>query len=130
MKNKYGRGSGNPHPADIHAGQQLRKRREECGLSQEQVAAKLHRSFQQIQKYENGTNRIAVSTLCQLAQFLEVDFNYFVEGFKLNASSKKKHLDPPPVSWINAYQSLVPWQRQAAMAFIRTLKTLPKDQPD
>jgi transcriptional regulator with XRE-family HTH domain len=60
----------NPHPADIHTGQKIRIARHAAGLSQEALAKKLGIAFQQVQKYEKGTNRVAVSRLAEIARIL------------------------------------------------------------
>lgn len=73
---------GKPAEADIYAGKRLRHRRCLIGLSQQQVAKALGLTFQQIQKYECGTNRMATSRLLQLTQVLNVRFEYFIEGFE------------------------------------------------
>jgi transcriptional regulator with XRE-family HTH domain len=61
-------------------GERIRARRAELGLRQEQLAAALGLSYQQIQKYENGSNRITVSRLLALAERLEVPVTYFFAG--------------------------------------------------
>jgi transcriptional regulator with XRE-family HTH domain len=61
-------------------GSRLRLRRLQNGLSQAQLGAAVGVSFQQIQKYENGTNRISMNRLLQMASILEVPLNWFIEG--------------------------------------------------
>ena len=65
---------------DCNVGRQLRFRRVELGFSQTVVADALGIKFQQIQKYEKGTNRVSASRLWDLADFLKVDIGYFFEG--------------------------------------------------
>ena len=67
------------HPIDIHVGQRLRARRTLMGLTQEELAAAVSLTFQQIQKYERGTNRIGASRLYELAGLLHVPVGYFFE---------------------------------------------------
>lgn len=57
-----------PNPTDVAVGARLRKRRKECGISQTTLATELKISFQQIQKYEKGTNRVGASRLATIAQ--------------------------------------------------------------
>lgn len=64
---------GKPHHDDIAAGQRIREIRERRGISQETLAHKLGISFQQVQKYEKGHNRIGVSRLIAIATALQVD---------------------------------------------------------
>ena len=66
-----------PHPIDIHVGSRLRLRRLAVGLSQERLAKSIGITFQQIQKYERGTNRIVASRLHDLARVLNVPVGYF-----------------------------------------------------
>ncbi len=60
------------HPVDVFVGQRIRALRIEQGLSQSAVAAKLGLTFQQLQKYEKGTNRVSASKLFQIAEVLGV----------------------------------------------------------
>lgn len=66
-------------PIDVHVGKRLRLRRAILGMSQQVVAQKLGVSFQQVQKYEQGTNRISASSLFDLGGILAVPVNYFFE---------------------------------------------------
>jgi transcriptional regulator with XRE-family HTH domain len=68
------------HPVDIHVGQKLKQIRTLRRLSQTDVSRKLDISFQQIQKYETGSNRISASRLFELSQILDVSPSYFFEG--------------------------------------------------
>lgn len=69
-----------PHPIDIHVGHRLRLRRTMLGMSQEKLAAGLGLTFQQVQKYERGLNRIVASRLYRMGQVLDVPVSYFFEG--------------------------------------------------
>ncbi|WP_299688724.1 helix-turn-helix transcriptional regulator [uncultured Tateyamaria sp.] len=68
------------HPVDIHVGKRLKQIRTLRRMSQTDVAKKLNLSFQQIQKYEIGSNRIAASRLFELSRILDVPTSYFFEG--------------------------------------------------
>lgn len=70
---------GEPNPIDIHVGKRLRLRRELLGLSQEKLATLLGLTFQQIQKYEHGQNRIGASRLWDISKVLEVPIGFFYE---------------------------------------------------
>ena len=65
---------------DRHVGSRVRLRRMLLGLSQEKLGEALGLTFQQVQKYEKGTNRIGASRLQQIAQVLKVEIAYFFEG--------------------------------------------------
>jgi len=68
-----------PNPMDIHVGSRVRLRRMVIGMSQEKLGEKMGLTFQQIQKYEKGTNRIGASRLFQLAQIMDVPIQFFFE---------------------------------------------------
>lgn len=68
-----------PNPIDVHVGHQIRQRRATLGVSQEQLAGVLGLSFQQVQKYERGVNRVGASRLHDLARALDVPIGYFFE---------------------------------------------------
>ncbi len=75
----YGRGTGTPHPVDVHVGGRLRIRRILLGVSQTSLADAIGLTFQQVQKYERGTNRMGSSRLYDLARVLDVPFKYFFD---------------------------------------------------
>ncbi len=60
-----------PHPLDVALGSRIRLRRRELGLSQNQLARQVGITFQQVQKYEHGTNRVSFSRLVEIAQTLQ-----------------------------------------------------------
>ena len=66
---------------NIHLGKKLRMRRLSLGLTQTKVADAINVTFQQIQKYEKGTNGVSSSRLMQLSQFLKVPITYFYEDY-------------------------------------------------
>ena len=67
---------------NIHLGKKLRIRRLSLGLTQTKVAQAINVTFQQIQKYEKGTNGVSSNRLMQLSQFLKVPIIYFFEDFR------------------------------------------------
>jgi transcriptional regulator with XRE-family HTH domain len=69
-----------PNPTDKHVGTRVRMRRMMLGMSQEKLGDALSLTFQQVQKYEKGTNRIGASRLQQIAHFLQVPVSFFFEG--------------------------------------------------
>ncbi len=70
-----------PHPIDIHVGQRLRLRRTILGMSQEAIGSVIGVSFQQIQKYERGVNRMGASRLFEFAKLLEIPVSYFFDEY-------------------------------------------------
>lgn len=73
------RGEG-PHPVDRHVGLRIRMRRKEMGVSQERLAEALGITFQQVQKYERGANRVSASKLWEIAAALKTPVAYFYDG--------------------------------------------------
>ena len=78
-KRRFGHGTGKPHPVDEHAGARVWQRRKLLGLTQTDLGDALGLTFQQVQKYESGTNRISASRLCDLSRVLDVSIEYFFE---------------------------------------------------
>ncbi len=76
-----------PNPVDIHVGKRLRQRRTFVGMTQEQLGASLGITFQQIQKYERGANRIGASRLFDICRVLEVPPQFFFEAMPANGES-------------------------------------------
>ena len=67
---------------NVHLGKKLRMRRLSLGLTQTKVAQAINVTFQQIQKYEKGTNGVSSNRLMQLSNYLKVPITYFFEDFK------------------------------------------------
>ena len=76
--NSSGRG-GPPNPIDIHIGNRIRAKRRLLGLGQQEFATALGITFQQVQKYEKGQNRISGSRLYDISRVLGTDINFFYE---------------------------------------------------
>src|SRR5581483_7170214 len=74
-----GRRGGGPDPIDIHVGSRIRLRRKMLGFSQERLGAALGLTFQQVQKYERGTNRAGASRLYELSKILDVPISFFFD---------------------------------------------------
>ncbi|MDC1428524.1 helix-turn-helix transcriptional regulator, partial [Emcibacteraceae bacterium] len=68
-----------PNPIDIYVGSRLRLRRALIGMSQEKLGNALEITFQQVQKYERGTNRISSSRLFQISRILDVSVSFFFD---------------------------------------------------
>jgi transcriptional regulator with XRE-family HTH domain len=78
-----------PNPIDVHVGKRLRLRRTLLGMSQERLGEMLHLTFQQVQKYERGVNRIGSSRLYELGQILDVPVSFFFDDMASDGSSAK-----------------------------------------
>ena len=83
-----------PHPIDLNVGKRLRVRRTLLGMSQEQVAEALELTFQQLQKYEKGANRVSASRLFELSQILDVPISYFFEELDMDNPTTDTPPDP------------------------------------
>ena len=75
--------------ADVHVGVKVRKARKAMEMSQTELGNELGVSFQQIQKYEKGSNRIGSGRLWEISRVLQVPIDYFFEGIDKNVSSDK-----------------------------------------
>ena len=88
---------GTPNPIDLYVGSRVRMRRSLLGMSQERLASELGVTFQQVQKYERGTNRIGASRLWDLAQVLGVSVDFFyqdIDAQTVNQSPRKIYANP------------------------------------
>lgn len=76
-------GEDGPHPVDRHVGRRVCEKRIGLGYNQSDLGRALGLTFQQIQKYEKGANRISASKLWDIARFFKVDIGYFFEGLSV-----------------------------------------------
>ena len=82
-----------PDPVDVHVGSRIKLRRQLLGLSQGKLAKALRLTFQQVQKYEKGTNRVSASRLFAIGSTLNVPIVYFFDDMP----SKMAEMDAPPL---------------------------------
>lgn len=85
------------HPVDAHVGSRVHLRRTLLGLSQQRLGQDLGLTFQQIQKYERGTNRIGASRLYELSEILEVPLSFFFDEMPKEAAAPGGLADPDKV---------------------------------
>jgi len=83
---------GNPNPVDVHVGSRIRLRRTLLGMSQERLGDALGLTFQQVQKYERGTNRVGASRLWDLSRVLDVPISFFYEDMSEGVADKSPRL--------------------------------------
>ena len=93
-----------PDPIDVHVGQRLRLRRNILGISQQKLGNSVGLTFQQIQKYERGTNRMGASRLYQFCRILKIPVSFFFENIPAECESELNlHLyemsDVPQAPW-------------------------------
>ena len=86
-----------PRPVDVHVGARVRLRRTLLGMSQEKLGEAVGLTFQQIQKYERGTNRICASRLHQFAQVLDVPVAFFFDDMPIEIAKTNQVLGRPVV---------------------------------
>ena len=98
----------NAERVDNHVGSIFRMRRQELGLSQTAVAERLGVTFQQVQKYERGMNRISASRLHDLCEILGVPVEYFFDGLdaEMGIPDGPDLNDPELVALVNAYMGI------------------------
>lgn len=83
-----GRGTGSPNPIDVHVGGRVRLRRTLLGMSQEKLGEAIGLTFQQVQKYERGSNRIGASRLFDLSRVLDVPVGFFFDDMSDDVASR------------------------------------------
>jgi transcriptional regulator with XRE-family HTH domain len=111
---RYGRGTGVPNPVDVHVGARVRTRRLLIGMNQETLARALGLTFQQVQKYEGGANRVSASRLSQIAEILGVSISYFfndlepdgAEPSRRDVESRERLQRPETIELIRSYYAI------------------------
>jgi transcriptional regulator with XRE-family HTH domain len=91
------------HPTDTHVGQRVRMRRLMLGMSQAHVADALGMTFQQLQKYEKGINRVSASRLQHISQILQVPVTFFFEGAPNVPGEERAQADAPFPKFVSDY---------------------------
>lgn len=76
-----------PHPVDVHVGARIRERRKQLGVSQQSLADALGLTFQQVQKYERGANRVSSSKLWEISKTLHAPVSYFFEHLSFGGAA-------------------------------------------
>lgn len=110
------------NPMDAHIGNRIRLRRQLLDMSQSDVAACLGITFQQLQKYEVGMNRVSASRLWDIAEVLKVPVSYFFEGLDAETRAPARDdlaLDRDAIALLRAYFALPESQRRPLLALAR-----------
>ena len=97
-----------PDPVDVHVGKRVRERRVSLGMSQADLGDNLGLTFQQIQKYERGVNRISASKLWALSHFFEVPIDWFFDGLGKAGKGQKDVMTRPGALELVRYYSACP----------------------
>src|SRR5579859_7420614 len=92
-----------PNPVDQHVGSRVRMRRLMLGMTQEKLGNKLGLTFQQVQKYEKGKNRISASRLQALSDILQVSVPFFFDGAPENAGRAGKDMDALSPAYVSEF---------------------------
>lgn len=102
-KNKH-----SSNPLDVHVGARLRFRRMSSKMSQEHLGKQVGITFQQIQKYENGSNRISASRLFEFSRILDVPVSYFYDDLpeNLTLTAEKEKTSSPSINILQSKQSI------------------------
>ena len=115
---------------NVHLGKKLRIRRLSLGLTQTKVAQAINVTFQQIQKYEKGTNGVSSNRLMQLAQFLKVPIIYFFEDFKdfkdLSANNESANEDLNYSFLSRTFSSLSKSQKEKILQILSNISKFEK----
>ena len=85
--------TGVPKPVDVHVGSRVRLRRTMLGMSQEKLGHAIGLTFQQVQKYERGANRIGASRLFELSRVLDVPVSFFFDDMPADVASRSRLLE-------------------------------------
>ena len=112
-----------------HLGKKLRLRRTSLGLTQTQVAKAINVTFQQIQKYEKGTNGVSSARLLQLSSFLKVPIKYFFEDYQDFVSSNEENSSSKDVNYsflLRIFGDLEPPQKEKLLEVLGEQKNIKK----
>ncbi len=110
----------NPHPVDVHVGGRIRLRRTMLGMNQTNLGDALGLTFQQVQKYENGANRVSASRLFQLSKVLNVSVPFFFDDMPEKVTGPKSH----PQETLEPFADN-PLTKSEILEFVRTYYRLP-----
>lgn len=128
----YGRGSGIPDPVDVQVGGRIRTRRLLIGMNQETLAGRLGLTFQQVQKYEGGANRVSASRLSQIAEILGVTIDYFFselagdDAASPARTGREQMQRPEAIDLIRAYYAIA--DPQVRQQFLDMIKAVAQSQ--
>ena len=110
-----------PHPVDIQVGQRIKAARKLQKLTQTDLATGIGVSYQQVQKYEKGDNRVSTSTLYEIAKFLGVSMAYFYEGLDPSSNLVELTFSGKELSLIRDIRNLGPGKMQAIRSVVRSM---------
>ena len=118
------------NPIDAHVGKRLRLRRTLTGMSQERLGKTIGLTFQQVQKYEKGINRIGAGRLYDLAQILDVPVSYFYDDLPNGQAIKSDASDRELLEVAKAVAALSKPHRKLVVQLARLLKSVEVDDDE
>jgi transcriptional regulator with XRE-family HTH domain len=135
----YGRGTGVPHPVDVHVGKRIRMRRLFLGMNQETLANALGLTFQQVQKYEGGANRVSASRLSAMADILGVPISFFFaelrseggEETTADGEARERLERPETIELVRLYYSIPDERvRREFLLMVKAVAQMGRGSPD
>lgn len=117
-----------PAPADVAIGTNIRAARVNAGMSQETLGKLVGVTFQQIQKYEKGTNRVGGSRMQKISAALQVSINYLFQGTEQGTQTTAVAYSTDTRKAIAAFESLGRKQRSAALVMLQTMAGIPAEK--
>ncbi len=137
MTNQYKKTSrgrtpeGAPNPIDVHVGNRIRLRRTLLGLSQDKLASLLGLTFQQVQKYERGMNRVGASRLWDVSRVLDIPIGFFFEDMDKDVASQSPRMFNVPeaenefLEEESAQYEVDPMQRKETLELVKAYYKIP-----
>ena len=116
-----GERTGSPNPVDVHVGSRVRLRRTLLGMSQEKLGEAIGLTFQQVQKYERGANRVGASRLYDLSRVLDVPVGFFFDDMsdEVAGSSPSQLRGIAEIEPINGGYELDPMAKRETLELVR-----------
>jgi len=118
-----------PHAIDLHVGERIRTRRMLLGMGQEKLAQSIGVTFQQVQKYEKGYNRVSASRLYEIANVLGVAVAFFFEGApQANTTGDPMH-ETKNIKVVHLFNQLKPHTQEHVVALMKAIATGDRASP-
>ena len=122
------RKSDKPNPIDVHVGSRVRLRRTLLGMSQEKLGEAIGLTFQQVQKYERGANRIGASRLYDLSRVLDVPVSFFFDDIKPETEAARGEGAGEAVETMPGRNEPDPMMRRETLELVRAYYRIPDPQ--
>lgn len=119
--------SGKPNPVDVHVGARVRLRRTLLGMSQETLGEAIGLTFQQVQKYERGANRIGASRLWDISRVLDVPISYFFDEMHDSVARLSPRNMTASIAEPSVDNSTDPLARRETLELVRAYYRIPEE---